>query len=254
MADASPTAPPSASSTASAPEDNKGFAFIPPKTFWQTWLNFQRMATGRMSRTGYKQYWEDADVRYSASDCKSCESHRDFLFSYSPIIRFMQDNITKLGGDLNKNNVRCRTCKTEMYGGFAKGMQGGFDKDMGIVMCAQYLDSRSKTEDVLAHEMVHAYDHLRFNVDWNNPKHQACTEIRASNLSGECRWANEFFGNGQFKFNMHHQDCVRKRAVLSLMARPQFQGEGGDLKAVRAVNEVWESCFADTRPFDEIFR
>jgi inner membrane protease ATP23 len=204
------------------------------------------MATGRMSPVGQKQYWEDADTRYSAADCRSCESHRDFLLSYSPVVRYMADNISKLGGDLGKHNIRCRTCKT--------GMMGGFDKDMGIVMCAQYLDSRSKVEDTLAHEMVHAYDHLRFNIDWSDLKHVACTEIRASNLSGECRWANEFFGNKQMKFNMHHQECVRRRAVRSVMARPQCQGEGGDLKAVRAVNEVWESCFRDTRPFDEIYR
>lgn len=244
MADASPTTAPSSSNH--PPDDTKGFAFVPPKSIWQTWLNWQRMATGRMSPLGQKQYWEDADTRYSAADCRSCESHRDFLFKYSPIIRYMSDNITKLGGDLGKHNVRCRTCKT--------GMMGGFDKDMGIVMCAQYLDSRSKVEDTLAHEMVHAYDHLRFNVDWNDLKHVACTEIRASNLSGECRWANEFFRNKQMKFNMHHQDCVRRRAVKSVMARPQCQGEGGDLKAVRAVNEVWDSCFRDTRPFDEIYR
>ena len=27
-----------------------------------------------------------------------------------------------------------------------------------------------------------------------------------------------------------------------------------DSQAVNVVNEVWDSCFADTRPFDEIYR
>lgn len=33
-------------------------------------------------------------------------------------------------------------------------------------------------EDTMAHEMVHAYDHLRFKVDWaDNLRHAACTEV-----------------------------------------------------------------------------
>lgn len=36
-------------------------------------------------------------------------------------------------------------------------------------------------EDTMAHEMVHAYDHLRFKVDWaNNLRHAACTEVTRS--------------------------------------------------------------------------
>ena len=48
-----------------------------------------------------------------------------------------------------------------------------------------------------------------------------------------------------------HQNCVRRRAVQSVMSRPQCKDEA---HAVQAVNEVWESCFRDTRPFDEIYR
>ena len=100
--------------------------------------------------------------------------------------------------------------------------------------------------------MIHAYDHLRFKVDWdNNLKHAACTEIRASSLSGECRFAREFFTNPNAKFVNQHQACVRRRAQLSLMARPNCRDER---EAAKAVNDAWESCFADTRPFDEIYK
>ena len=100
--------------------------------------------------------------------------------------------------------------------------------------------------------MIHAYDHLRFKVDWdNNLRHAACTEIRASSLSGECRWGREYFTNPDAKFTNQHQRCVRRRAQLSLMARPICRDER---EAAKAVNDVWESCFADTRPFDEIYR
>ena len=52
-------------------------------------------------------------------------------------------------------------------------------------------------------------------------------------------------------FTNHHQDCVRRRAIFSVMNRPNCKD---DVQAAKVVNEVWESCFRDTRPFDEIFR
>ena len=101
-------------------------------------------------------------------------------------------------------------------------------------------------------EMVHAYDHLRFKVKWEDDlRHAACAEIRASSLSGECRWAREFFTRGQWKLMQQHQECVRRRAALSVAGRPSCKD---DAHAARVVNEVWDSCFADTRPFDEIYR
>lgn len=101
-------------------------------------------------------------------------------------------------------------------------------------------------------EMVHAYDHLRFKMQWqNNLRHAACTEIRASALSGECRWTEEFFQKLNFKLVQQHQECVRRRAALSVMARPDCKD---DVHAAKMVNEVWDSCYPDTRPFDEIYR
>ena len=106
------------------------------------------------------------------------------------------------------------------------------------------------TEGVL--EMIHAYDHLRFKMQWqDNLRHAACAEIRASSLSGECRWTEEFFQKLNFKVMHQHQECVRRRAALSVMARPDCKD---DVHAAKMVNEVWDSCYPDTRPFDEIYR
>lgn len=43
--------------------------------------------------------------------------------------------------------------------------------------------------------------------------------------------------------------CVRRRAILSVAANPNCISRE---EAERAVNEVWESCSSDTRPFDEV--
>src|ERR1700676_3808527 len=76
-------------------------------------------------------------------------------------------------------------------------------------------------------------------------------QIRASSLSGECRWTREFFTRNNWTVTQQHQTCVRNRAVRSVMNRPSCKDE---VQAVKVVNEVWDSCFADTRPFDEIYR
>lgn len=101
--------------------------------------------------------------------------------------------------------------------------------------------------------MVHAYDFLRFKADFENMnlQHAACTEIRASSLSGECRFWREFWHRGQWKVMNQHQECVRRRATLSVSMRPNCKD---DVEAAKMVNEVWDSCFADTRPFDEIYK
>lgn len=76
-------------------------------------------------------------------------------------------------------------------------------------------------------------------------------QIRASTLGGECRWVREFFGRGQYDFTSHFQECVRKRAALSVRMHKDCKD---DAEANRVVGEVWNSCFVDTRPFDEIYR
>lgn len=46
-----------------------------------------------------------------------------------------------------------------------------------------------------------------------------------------------------------NQACVRRRAILSVTANPNCKTKED---AEKAVNEVWESCYSDTRPFDEV--
>lgn len=61
----------------------------------------------------------------------------------------------------------------------------------------------------------------------------------------------EFFKGKSWTFSRRFQECVKRRAALSLTARPECKD---DVHAARIVNEVWDSCFPDTRPFDEIYR
>ncbi|EAL93054.1 mitochondrial inner membrane protease ATP23 [Aspergillus fumigatus Af293] len=204
--------------------------YIPGDDTWTQWRNIFAILTGQMTDEGKEQFRIARDIRNEAADCKRCEDQRDYLLQYR--------------GDLSSHNIYCRRCTSRKA--------GGFDPEYGILLCANEMKDQGHLEDTMAHEMVHAYDHLRFKVDWtDNLRHAACTEIRASSLSGECRWAREFFRRGQWKFTQQHQECVRRRAILSVRARPGCKDEA---HAEKVVNEVWDSCFRDTRPFDEIYR
>ncbi|KAJ3319770.1 Mitochondrial inner membrane protease atp23 [Blyttiomyces sp. JEL0837] len=60
---------------------------------------------------------------------------------------------------------------------------------------------------------------------------------------------NRFLSRQHMEDTMAHEACVRRRAILSVKQNPSCQGEGVAEDAVRA---VWDSCFKDTAPYDEI--
>ncbi|PKS12681.1 hypothetical protein jhhlp_000889 [Lomentospora prolificans] len=217
------------------------------------WMNIFHYLTGSMNREGQFHFREHLYRENEKEDCRRCEEYRDWLFAHSPIVRFMRDKVADLNGDLGPSNVFCVRCPARLTtDGQVVRTGGGFNPYSGIKICANEVRDRKHLEDTLAHEMVHAWDFLRWKMDGvGNLKHAACTEIRASMLSGECRWAREFFTRGNWKLTQQFQHCVRSRAILSVMNRP---GCKDDVHATRIVNEVWESCFADTRPFDEVYK
>lgn len=224
-----------------------------PETKW--WMNYFKILAGQMTPEGQFHYREWRYRVHEERDCKRCEDYRDWLFTYSPVVRFMSEKIEGLNGRLDRSNVVCRRCPAHLEeDGQVHRQSGGFSPNHGILLCANEVRDRKHLEDTLAHEMVHAWDHLRWKVDWTGGKdlkHAACTEIRASMLSGECRWTREAFTRGNWKLTQQFQNCVRKRAMQSVMARPQCKDE---THANKVINQVWDSCFSDTRPFDEVYR
>lgn len=82
----------------------------------------------------------------------------------------MRDEVSKLGADMNGRNIHCRMCTHEQ--------SGGFSLDHGILLCANKFRNQGHQEDTMAHELVHAWDHLKFKVEYENVRHQACLEVR----------------------------------------------------------------------------
>lgn len=185
----------------------------------------------------------DIPKRIHEIQCQRCEHNKQWMLKYSPVVRFMAEQINKVGGNINDKTIVCGHCDE------TKG--GGFNPELGILICQNYISDKYKFEDTLAHEMVHAYDHCKFNVKWDNLRHHACSEIRASTLSGECRAMNQIWRNHFMTFDKGLQSCVKRRATLSVAANPNCPN---DQVAAKVVNEVFDSCFHDTRPFDEIYK
>jgi mitochondrial inner membrane protease ATP23 len=80
---------------------------------------------------------------------------------------------------------------------------------------------------------------------FNNCIHLACTEIRAENLSGECNMMRELTQGRIKTFPGHGQECVKRRAGLSLQANPKCRENKEEY-----IDAAMERCFADTFPFD----
>ena len=133
---------------------------------------------------------------------------------------------------------------------------GGFDqRNNRLILCQNKFrlissdrEKLTSMESLLSHELIHAYDYCRANVDfYNNPKHVMCSEIRAASLSGECmfkRKRNHAIFNGM---RGYHKLCVKKAAMASFMSLHQ---SWTNEEAEQLMTQLFPSCYSDDEPFD----
>ncbi|OBZ79176.1 Mitochondrial inner membrane protease ATP23 [Grifola frondosa] len=146
---------------------------------------------------------------------QTCEKWKRELMNYSPAVVFMLKHLKLSGCDVSSADLICSPCD------FTRS--GGFSPEAGaVVLCQGKFFSKVHMEDTLVHELVHMYDHCKFKVDWYNLRHHACSEIRANSLSGDCRWSREV-RRGFVAFSKQHQECVRRRAIISVRANPRVR-------------------------------
>jgi len=81
----------------------------------------------------------------------------------------MLKHLNLAGCPFTTSSVQCHPCPAHIA--------GGFTPEYGVLVCQDRLVSKRIMEDTLAHELLHAFDHCRFNVDWSNLRHHACTEV-----------------------------------------------------------------------------
>ncbi|PWN97263.1 hypothetical protein FA09DRAFT_284633, partial [Tilletiopsis washingtonensis] len=176
---------------------------------------------------------------------------KDELMRTSPMLRFMTKHLALVSCPVDGAS---RTDGTGiMILPCAPGAAGGFGPNeprehSAILICGNRMMDKGHLEDTLAHEMTHFWDHCRFKVDWDDLRHVACSEVRAASLSGDCSMKREMWKNRNYNFVKGHQTCVRRRAALSVAMHPKCKDQE---QAESIVDQVFNSCFRDTRPFDE---
>ncbi|XP_072529962.1 mitochondrial inner membrane protease ATP23 homolog [Salminus brasiliensis] len=171
-----------------------------------------------------------------------CNLMLSYAIQTNPYAKILLEAMKNSGCTVFKDrHFSCEDCEGSV--------SGGFDATTSqIVLCRNNITQQAHMNRVVTHELIHAFDHCRAHVDWfNNFKHLACSEIRAANLSGDCSFTNELC---RFNFGLkkHHQECVRDRALRSILAVRKVSRK----EAEKVVDEVFDSCFNDHTPFGRI--
>ncbi|KAL3723036.1 hypothetical protein ACJRO7_035253 [Eucalyptus globulus] len=128
----------------------------------------------------------------------------------TPMVRFLKEQLEKAGCSLGDNFIKAVNCDGQVSGGYMPGL--------GIVVCSNHMELQDDVNQVVIHELIHAYDECRAaNLDWSNCAHHACSE-----------------------------ECVRRRVMKSVTANPHCS----EAAAKDAMEAVWDVCYNDTKPFD----
>ncbi|KAH7846951.1 hypothetical protein Vadar_020059 [Vaccinium darrowii] len=176
----------------------------------------------------------------AANDGRTVEECQDMIQRSlrTPMVKFLREHLEKSGCSIRDNFIKAIHCDQKISGGYFRGE--------GIMVCSNHMTLQDEVNQVVIHELIHAYDDCRAaNLDWANCAHHACSEIRAGHLSGDCHYKRELL-RGSLKIRGHEQECVRRRAMKSVTANPYCS----ESAAKDAMEAVWDVCYNDTKPFD----
>ncbi|CAL9085218.1 unnamed protein product [Musa acuminata var. zebrina] len=156
-----------------------------------------------------------------------------------PTVKFLREKMENAGCPVWPRLLTAITCK-------GQSSAGGYSSGRGITICCNHMTFQDEINQVIIHELIHAYDDCRAkNMEWTNCAHHACSEIRANHLSGDCHYKRELL-RGFLKIRGHGQECVRRRALKSVQNNPYCSA----VAAKDAIEAVWDICYNDTSPFD----
>ncbi|PON39669.1 Peptidase M76, ATP [Trema orientale] len=115
----------------------------------------------------------------------------------TPMAKFLLEHLEKSGCPVGDRFIEAVYCDKQIAGGYVRGE--------GIRVCSNHMTIQDEVNQVVIHELIHAYDDCRAaNLDWANCAHHACSEIRAGHLSGDCHYKRELL-RGFVKLRGHEQ-------------------------------------------------
>eukprot|EP01027_Heterolobosea_sp_BB2_P015964 GEZU01022797.1.p1 GENE.GEZU01022797.1~~GEZU01022797.1.p1 ORF type:complete len:215 (+),score=6.44 GEZU01022797.1:122-766(+) len=178
-------------------------------------------------------------TEFWTNDHKRCLYQRDRVLRESRNVRHILEIMSKLNCPQKVENCfECRVCEGDVQGGFNPD-------DKQVILCENKLGTYPQYENTLLHELIHAFDDCRAKLDWSNCLHQACSEVRAAHLSGDCHIGREVV-RGHLNIIGQHMECVKRRAEKSVNMNPKCDG-----RSMAAVEAVLAQCIADMEPFNK---
>lgn len=142
-----------------------------------------------------------------------------------------------------RRHISCEICD--------ESVTGGYDPTLNQIVVCQNTAKKNKVQGVLTHELIHMFDYCNNNLDFKNPEHLACTEIRAANLA-HCSFLSAYVQADADFFNIRqkHRDCVKTKALYSILAVRQITRE----EAIAVIEKVFPKCYADLEPIGRRIR
>ncbi|CAL1539910.1 unnamed protein product [Lymnaea stagnalis] len=169
-----------------------------------------------------------------------CTTHVKKCLASNPKVKLMVGALESYGCPVEfSRHISCEPCLGTVSGGFDP-------KSMQVVVCQNNVRNTDICCNVLAHELLHAFDFCRAKVNFENLRHLACTEIRAANMF-HCSLGAAINSGEASVFNIkeRHQLCVKNKALQSIMLVRNVT----KLEAMTIVDEVFDRCYNDTEPF-----
>ncbi|CAG0883133.1 unnamed protein product [Cyprideis torosa] len=163
----------------------------------------------------------------------------------NPLVRLMMDALEASGCPVNpRRHFSCELCHGNVSGGYDP-------KHNQIVICHNHSRNEGIIAALLTHEMIHMFDACRNKFDFDNPRHIACSEIRAANLT-HCSFLAGVWDTflSPFTVKQQHEQCVKAKAVYSLLAVRDVD----PLEAMKVVDEVFPKCYNDMEPIGRRIR
>lgn len=173
----------------------------------------------------------------------NCHNQARHCIASNESIRYLLDALVSHGCPFNL--TRHLTCESNH-----ENLRGGFDRSTcQIVLYPENIHSTKEFCTIFHHELIHAYDYCRVQIDFNNPYHLACTEIRATSLSNQCSLFNHISTSSRpFLLKKQHEICIKNRTQESMIEiLKNFSKKNLD----NIINHVFYRCYNDTNPYDE---
>ncbi|XP_014296505.1 mitochondrial inner membrane protease ATP23 homolog [Microplitis demolitor] len=168
-----------------------------------------------------------------------CEKLVYKCIKQNPLVKLMVAALKSSGCPIDlRRHLSCEDCDPSVT--------GGYDPELNqVVICQNNARIEGIIGSVLTHEMIHMFDYCRNNLDFKNLDHLACTEVRAANLT-YCSFMSSWIDGDAAPWDMKqkHQECVKRRAMLSVLAARGVTIE----EATAAVERVFNKCYNDMEP------